>query len=80
MNCCKRKKKKVMKKNEVEVKVKVEEVVPSGKITKYKLQNTNKLQITMSKITNQPGYMYQCNHAPMQHHSHSPYSSYSPKV
>ena len=25
-----------------------------GKITKYKLQNTNKSQITMSKITNSP--------------------------
>ncbi len=32
------------------------------KITKYKLQNTNKSQITMSKITNSPGGLDKSHH------------------
>jgi hypothetical protein len=43
----------------------------SKKITNYKIQITNKLQITMSKITNPMACGYPCIHAIMPYHSHS---------
>ena len=47
------------------------------KITNYKIQITNKLQITNYNVQNYMpdgihASMHSCNHATMQYHSHSP--------